>query len=191
MSARLASAARPGYLVAMLKDAQTTLAAALAPVALDRPLFIGNEIYRYSSFGAKHPLSIPRVPATIDLSRALGWLDDSNYRTSTPASAAEIERFHDPAYLDALRRAERDGTLPEAERTRFNLGKLENPIHDTMYQRPSISAGAVLTAADLLAAARPAPGAARWRSPASTRPEASSTADRTPPRPSPAASAPP
>ncbi len=126
--------------------------------ALDRPLFIGNDIYRRLSFGPKHPLSIPRVPATTDLARALGWLGDSNYRVSEPATAAEIERFHDPAYLDALRRGERDGALPEAERTRYNLGKLENPIHDTMYRRPSISAGAVLMAAEMLAAANPAPG---------------------------------
>ena len=124
----------------------------------DRPIFIGNDIYRRSNFGPKHPLSIPRVPATIDLARALGWLDDANYRTSEAATPAEIERFHHPDYLDALRRAERDGSLPAAERVRYNLGKLENPIHATMYQRPSISAGAVLQAAELLSATRPAPG---------------------------------
>ncbi|MEK9661833.1 MAG: acetoin utilization protein AcuC [Alphaproteobacteria bacterium] len=129
-----------------------------APDALDRPLMIGNDIYRRSNFGPKHPLSIPRVPATIDLARALGWLDDANYRTSRAASFDEIARFHDPAYLDALQRAERDGDLPADERQRYNLGKLENPIHDTMFRRPSVSAGAVLAAADLLAAARPRPG---------------------------------
>lgn len=152
--ATLASACGARYLVVMPEG---TLPATIVPV-LDRPLFIGNEIYRRSSFGRKHPLSIPRVPATIDLARALGWLDDANYRTSEPAAPAEIERFHDPAYLDALRRAERDGALSDDEKTRFNLGKLENPIHDTMYRRPSISAGAVLAAADMLAASRPAPG---------------------------------
>jgi acetoin utilization protein AcuC len=125
-----------------------------APV-LDRPIFIGHDIYRRSSFGPKHPLSIPRVPATIDLARALGWLDDANYLTSAPAAPAEIERFHDPAYLDALRRAERDGALSADERARYNLGRLENPIHDTMYRRPAISAGAVLAAAEILAAAPP------------------------------------
>lgn len=124
-----------------------------APAAefeLAQPVFLGNEIYRRSSFGARHPLSVPRVPATIDLCRALGWLPDGVYRESERASPAEIARFHDPRYLAALRRGEREGVLSPGERERFNLGRLENPIHDTMYSRPATSAGAVLGAAELL-----------------------------------------
>ena len=77
-----------------------------------RPLFIGHEIYRRSNFGPKHPLSVPRVPATIDLCRAMGWLADAQYFESAPASPAEIVRFHDPYYLQALRRGERALELP-------------------------------------------------------------------------------
>lgn len=117
---------------------------------LDRPLFIGNEIYRRSSFGPKHPLSVPRVPATIDLCRALGWLPEGAYIESAAASPAEIVRFHDPDYLRALRRGERLLELPAVDRERYNLGRLENPIHDTMYSRPATSAGAVLAAAEIL-----------------------------------------
>jgi len=113
-------------------------------------LFIGNDIYRRSTFGAKHPLSVPRVPATIDLCRALGWLPDGAYIESGPASPAEIVRFHDPDYLRALREGERTLALSPSDRERFNLGRLENPIHDTMYSRPAISAGAVLKAAEIL-----------------------------------------
>lgn len=118
---------------------------------LSRPLFIGNDIYRRSNFGPKHPLSVPRVPATIDLCRALGWLSEDVYLESAAASPAEIVRFHDPDYLRALREGERSLELPEDDRARFNLGRLENPIHDTMYSRPAISAGAVLRAAEILA----------------------------------------
>jgi len=118
---------------------------------LSRPLFIGNDIYRRSNFGPKHPLSVPRVPATIDLCRALAWLPDEVYRESTPASPAEIVRFHDPAYLRALREGEKRLELSKADRKKYNLGRLENPIHSTMYSRPAISAGAVLSAAQILA----------------------------------------
>jgi len=118
---------------------------------LSRPLFIGNDIYRRSNFGPKHPLSVPRVPATIDLCRAMGWLPDEVYRESAAASPAEIVRFHDPAYLRALREGEKRLELPEEDRERYNLGRLENPIHGTMYSRPAISAGAVLSAAEILA----------------------------------------
>jgi acetoin utilization protein AcuC len=117
---------------------------------LARPLFIGNEIYRRSNFGPKHPLSVPRVPATIDLCHAMGWLPDNAYIESAAASPAEIVRFHDPDYLHALRRGERSLELSAADRERYNLGRLENPIHDTMYSRPATSAGAVLAGAELL-----------------------------------------
>ena len=123
------------------------------PPDLRRPLFIGNEIYRRANFGPKHPLSVPRVPATIDLARALGWLPDAVYVESAQASPADLLRFHHADYVDALRRGERDQALPEALRQAHNLGKLENPIHDTMYSRPATSAGAMLAAADLLAEA--------------------------------------
>jgi len=120
---------------------------------LSRPLFIGNEIYRRANFGPKHPLSVPRVPATIDLVRALGWLTDDAYFESSQASPEDLLRFHDAGYVDALRRGERQKALPEDLRQRHNLGKMENPIHDTMFSRPATSAGAMLAAADLLAAA--------------------------------------
>ena len=118
-----------------------------------RPLFIGHEIYRRSNFGPKHPLSVPRVPATIDLCRAMGWLADAQYFESAPASPAEIVRFHDPYYLQALRRGERALELPPEDRERYNLGSLENPIHDTMYSRPATSAGAVLNGVERLGSA--------------------------------------
>ncbi|MDE0780195.1 MAG: acetoin utilization protein AcuC [Alphaproteobacteria bacterium] len=127
-----------------------TIEPAKAQKRLTRPLFIGNDIYRRSTFGAKHPLSVPRVPATIDLCRAMGWLPDGAYLESGPASPAEVVRFHDPVYLKALRQGERTLELSASERERFNLGRLENPIHDTMYSRPAISAGAVLKGAEIL-----------------------------------------
>ena len=36
-----------------------------------RPLLIGSEIYRRSTYGPKHPLAIPRVSTALDLIRAL------------------------------------------------------------------------------------------------------------------------
>jgi acetoin utilization protein AcuC len=120
---------------------------------LSRPLFIGNEIYRRANFGSKHPLSVPRVPVTIDLVRALEWLPDDAYFESSQARLEDLLRFHDAGYVDALRRGEREKTLPEKLRQRYNLGRIENPIHDTMYSRPATSAGAMLAAADLLVAA--------------------------------------
>jgi len=58
------------------------------------PLFIGSEIYRHSSYGARHPLAIPRVSICIDLCRSLGWLPDNVYIDSPQATEEQLARFH-------------------------------------------------------------------------------------------------
>ncbi len=58
------------------------------PGTQDPPKLIGSEIYRSSSYGGRHPLSIPRVSTVIDLSRSLGWLPDEAYIDSPLASTA-------------------------------------------------------------------------------------------------------
>lgn len=115
------------------------------------PLFFGHEIYRRSSYGEKHPLSIPRVSTCMDLCRAMGWLADSAYRDSPMASDAEMARYHDPDYLKVLALAERQQRLEPELAARHNLGRLENPFYPEMHRRPAISAGAGIAAARMLA----------------------------------------
>ncbi len=55
-----------------------------------RPLFLGSEIYRGSSYGGWHPLRVPRVSTVMDLSRALGWLPAERYVTSPRAKPAAL-----------------------------------------------------------------------------------------------------
>ena len=59
-----------------------------------RPLLIGSEIYRGSTYGPKHPLAIPRVSTTLDLIRALGWVTPKQYHESPRAVPEELQRFH-------------------------------------------------------------------------------------------------
>ena len=113
------------------------------------PVLIGSEIYRRSSFGPKHPLAIPRVSVTLDLIRALGWLPEAQYRDSPMASLDDLARFHAPAYLAALQRAEATQTVSPAERERFRLGADGNPIYREMFRRPATSAGGTMLAARL------------------------------------------
>lgn len=114
------------------------------------PIFIGSEIYRGSSYGPLHPLSIPRVPVVTDLARALGWLPASRYRTSPRAKPAALAAFHTADYLSALERAERLGKVDEACRTRHGIGTLSNPVFPEMFRRPATAAGGSLLAAELL-----------------------------------------
>lgn len=118
---------------------------------MDGALFIGSNIYRGSSYGRLHPLSIPRVPTVIDLSRALGWLPAERYRTSPRAKPASLLGFHTAAYIDALVAAEAAQAVDAEARTRHGLGTLSNPVFPEMYRRPATAAGGGMLAAELVA----------------------------------------
>ncbi|MFP4450497.1 MAG: acetoin utilization protein AcuC [Rhodosalinus sp.] len=116
------------------------------------PLFIGSEVYRGSSYGPHHPLRVPRVPTVIDLARALGWLPRACYRPRPRAKPAALATFHDPAYLEALSRAERTQDVSAETRARHGLGTLSNPVFPEMFRRPATAAGGSLLAAEIAAA---------------------------------------
>ena len=116
------------------------------------PLFIGAQIYRGSSYGAAHPLRVPRVSTVMDLCTALGWLPRASFRASPRAKPAALEAWHTPAYVAALQRAETLGAVDEATRTRHQIGTLSNPVFAQMFSRPATGVGGVLLAADILAA---------------------------------------
>jgi acetoin utilization protein AcuC len=116
------------------------------------PLFIGSDIHRTSSYGSRHPLAIPRVSTVIDLSRALGWLDAGAYIESPKATPEQLARFHDPDYIAALQRAEREQHIASAISQRFNIGCNGNPLFPEIFSRPATACGASLEAAEILLA---------------------------------------
>ena len=115
-----------------------------------RPRFIGSEIYRTSRYGARHPLSIPRVSTLIDLCRSLGWLPDDVYIDSPRATPEELARYHAPDYIAAVQRAEAEQALDEESRQRYQLGLNGNPIFPEIFSRPATACGGSLLAARLL-----------------------------------------
>lgn len=116
-----------------------------------QPLFIGNEIYRRSSYGRNHPLAISRVSSTTDLCRALGWLDGDNYVDSPRATPEQLARFHDRDYIATLMQVETEQQASAEIRARYNLGRMESPIYPEMFRRPATACGASIHAARLLA----------------------------------------
>ncbi|MGY6548576.1 MAG: acetoin utilization protein AcuC [Roseinatronobacter sp.] len=115
-----------------------------------KPIFIGSEIYRGSSYGAWHPLHIPRVSTVMDLTQALGWMQAGQYRTSPRAKPAALAAFHTPCYIDALQAAEAAQDVAPQTRDRHGLGTTANPIFPEMFRRPATGAGGVMLAADLV-----------------------------------------
>lgn len=116
-----------------------------------RPLLIGSEIYRGSTYGPKHPLAIPRVSTTLDLIRALNWVSPDHYIESPRASPEELQRFHSADYIAALMRAEATQSVSAEDRARFRIGADGNPVYREVFRRPATSAGGVLLAARLTA----------------------------------------
>jgi acetoin utilization protein AcuC len=114
------------------------------------PLFIGSDIYRSSSYGAKHPLAIPRVSTAIDLVRALSWLDPAAYVESPKATPAELTRFHSADYVAALQHAEATQHIAPETSRRFNIGCNGNPLFREIFSRPATACGGSLRAAELL-----------------------------------------
>jgi len=119
--------------------------------AVTGPLFIGSGIYRTSSYGAWHPLRVPRVSTVMDLARAMGWLPPARFVTSPRAKPAALTRWHTADYIAALQRAEDRQAVTEAERTRHRLGTPSNPVFPEMFRRPATSAGGAILAGELLA----------------------------------------
>ncbi len=136
-------AAPPGVQESMGADAQYDK-------GTERPRLIGSEIYRFSRYGGTHPLAIPRVSTVIDLCRALGWLQDERYIDSPQATPDQLARFHHPDYIEALLRAERDQSVDERSRRRYNIGAGGNPIFGQVFSRPATACGATLLAVDML-----------------------------------------
>jgi len=114
-----------------------------------RPRYIGSEIYHGSTYGAKHPLAVPRVSTTTDLCRAKGWLPGDVYVDAPVATEAQVARFHDPHYIDALRRTEAAQSVSESDRENYRIGTDGNPVFADIFRRPMTSAGGILLAAAL------------------------------------------
>lgn len=133
-----------------MPDSTAPFPVSTAAPAAGHPLYLGGEIYRHSSYGKKHPLSIPRVSVATDLIRAMGWLPEQRFIDSPQASVEQLARFHDRAYIAAVAQAERDQRVDLATAQSYGLGKLENPVFPEMYRRPAIAAGAAILAAELV-----------------------------------------
>ncbi len=118
---------------------------------MTRPLFIGSEIYRGSSYGRWHPLRVPRVSTVMDLSRAMGWLPPDIYVPSPRVKPQALHIWHTPDYVAALHAAEAAQEVSEAVRARHHLGTPNNPVFPEMYRRPATAAGGSLLAGELLA----------------------------------------
>lgn len=93
-----------------------------------KAILIGSEVYRKSQFGGKHPLSIPRVSAVLDLVRALGICDKEEYKTGPCAKPELLKSFHTADYIAVLKKTEVSQKISEKDAKTYNIGSLSNPV---------------------------------------------------------------
>ena len=113
------------------------------------PLYVGSEVFRQAAFGSNHPLKIVRHSAVLDLVRILGWLPESVFRTPTPATVEQLTKFHDSCYVEALQYADSTGRVDPAVRERYQLGTLENPLFEGLFERAATTVAGSILAAEL------------------------------------------
>lgn len=110
---------------------------------------MSSELYRRPGYGDNHPLAIPRVGLVMELCAMLGWLTPDGYEQSPRATEQQLARFHDRAYIEAVRRVDTDGRADPASRQRYSLGTRENPVFPGLYERVTTACGGSIRAAEL------------------------------------------
>jgi acetoin utilization protein AcuC len=113
------------------------------------PIFVGSEAFRRAAFGDNHPLNIIRHSAVMDLARILGWLSDDNFRACNPASVERLLEFHDRVYVKALQHADARGRVEREIRDQYQIGTLENPLFEGLFDRAARTVGGSILAAEL------------------------------------------
>lgn len=100
-------------------------------------------------FGRHHPLSNGRQTAVVELVTALGWIAVGDIREASLPGIDDLARFHDRDYLAALERAGTSVLATAEDRSRFNLGTMECPVFDGLWERARASVGGSILAARL------------------------------------------
>jgi acetoin utilization protein AcuC len=96
------------------------------------------------TMGGDHPLHPVRLDLTMRLTDRLGVLSSDRLRVIDPTPAGEdlLTLVHDPAYLEAVRRAPRDPSVGHG------LGTADNPIFEGMYDSAALITGGSVLAAE-------------------------------------------
>ena len=100
--------------------------------------------------GPNHPLKPIRYAHTVELMRASGLLGSSNVHTvdPRPATQTEIERFHDPEYVDVVRAIGVGMIVPGMGE--FGFGAGDNPPARGLYDAAALSSGSSIVATELV-----------------------------------------
>ncbi|MFD0204573.1 MULTISPECIES: acetoin utilization protein AcuC [Saccharothrix] len=107
---------------------------------------VWDESFLGYDLGGDHPLNPVRLDLTVRLAGALGVLDGVELIAPDPATDDEIERVHEPSYLNAVRAAPMAGWD-----VGHGLGTADNPVFARMHEASALVVGGSLAAARKIA----------------------------------------
>jgi acetoin utilization protein AcuC len=127
---------------------------ASSPAPTCKASLIASSRFRRHSYGANHPLGIPRVSLTLDLIHSYGALTPGERVEARAATPRELEAFHSRAYVSAMQRCEALGKVLDRYRRAHNIGNFENPWFPGFFRIPAAAAGASIQGAEQVLAGR-------------------------------------
>lgn len=117
-----------------------------------KSVFMYSDDFERFAYPPDAPFKTERVRMTRDTIQSMGLLGaaDRAEHTPVPATRAELEAFHDPAYLNMLNHVEQ-GHL-DVEALRHGLGTPDCPVFRGLYDYSALACGASMQGARLLLA---------------------------------------
>ena len=119
---------------------------------MPRAAFIYDDMMSRHELRSDHPMRPVRLRYTYELLRGYDAFEHENSVLVSPRSAAEDELgwLHTPQYIEAVRRLSAGEGTQEAHRFNFSL-QGDNPYYAGMYEAATLSSGATLLAAEMIA----------------------------------------
>lgn len=110
-------------------------------------VFVYSTDYLNYKFSDDHPFNHIRVKLTQDLLTEINALQETDVLAPRIATDDEIALIHDPAYIDAVKKAGK-GSLASSVAANYGLGTEDTPIFSNMHEASALIVGGTLTAVD-------------------------------------------
>ena len=119
---------------------------------MPRAAFIYDDVMSRHELRSDHPMRPVRLRYTYELLRGYEAFEHENAVLVRPRSASndELGWLHTPQYIEAVRRLSAGEETQQAHRFNFSL-QGDNPYYSGMYEAATLSSGATLLAAEMIA----------------------------------------
>ncbi len=119
---------------------------------MPRAAFVYDDLMSRHELRGDHPMRPVRLRYTYELLRGYDAFEHEDAVLVSPRAAAEDELgwLHTPQYIEAVKRLSQGEGTQEAHRFNFSL-QGDNPYYTGMYEAATLSSGATLLAAEMIA----------------------------------------